>query len=538
MKIQVYTSCSINYLPKARVLAQSLKRRTPNSRITLLLNDRYTGLIDTDNEPFDEVLTPLDMGYSKGWIFQHNVMELCTAVKGRFLFESMEKGEADFYAYLDPDCYVFNDLTIVSDYLGEASIGLVPHILRPETTDIGVELTEISVAEHGTYNFGHLFVRPDKNGKAFADWWMRRLDKFCFDDKERGLFTDQRWGDMVPALFDGVKVLRVPNLDVASWNLAGRTIAQKHKDDETSFSVDGYPLVTYHFSGTGPSGTHFRIRNIFDAGNGAVAEIERIYEEAIQRCGQSTFEHIEFSWGFFEDNTLVPATARKLYRKHADLQETFPDPYEISGTKLSYKSWLKSNRPGVVDGLVVERGRLREAFEALFDSEYYLSTYPEVKEQCVRGAFDDAMHHYITVGSRLFYNPNKYFNSNYYYRGARYIEGYSLSDRSGDAAGTLLWHYLTVGITNGVEPVPYFNSAYYLRVHPDVYRAFINGNILVPLQHYMQYGDKEARLTCEEFNGVNYLQQNTQAAKMVAGGQALGPIDAFIQLNPYWGYDF
>src|SRR3546814_7712438 len=113
-----------------------------------------------------------------------------------------------------------SDLLAAADGdLGDASIGLVRHILTVETTDIGVQMTEMSVTEHGIYNLGHRVVRPDENGRAVARWWADRLDKYCFDDKTIGLFTDQRWMDLVPATFEGVKILRVPNMDVASWNI-------------------------------------------------------------------------------------------------------------------------------------------------------------------------------------------------------------------------------------------------------------------------------------------------------------------------------
>src|SRR3546814_5903340 len=80
----------------------------------------------------------------------------------------------------------------------------------------------MSVTEHGIYNLGHLFVRPDENGRALARWWADRLDKYCFDDNTIGLFTDQRWMDLVPANFVCFKILRVPNMYVDSWNIGGR----------------------------------------------------------------------------------------------------------------------------------------------------------------------------------------------------------------------------------------------------------------------------------------------------------------------------
>src|SRR3546814_9484064 len=166
---------------------------------------------------------PHDLGYSRAVVFQHNVMELCTGVKGRALQRLMQdESDADLFVYLDPDVYVYNDLAAADGYLGDSSIGLVPHILTVETTDIGVQMTEMSVTEHGIYNLGHLFVRPDEHGRALARWWADRLDKYCFADNTFGLFTDQRCMDLVPDTFEGVKILQVPHLDVASRYFCAR----------------------------------------------------------------------------------------------------------------------------------------------------------------------------------------------------------------------------------------------------------------------------------------------------------------------------
>ncbi len=37
-------------------------------------------------------------------------------------------------------------------------------------------------------------------------------------------FTDQRWCDLVPSLFDRVHIERDPGYNVASWNLSTRRI--------------------------------------------------------------------------------------------------------------------------------------------------------------------------------------------------------------------------------------------------------------------------------------------------------------------------
>ncbi len=95
MKISVYTSCALNYLPKARVLAESLACVEPRASLTLCFNDVPPDWLDPATEPFDRIWLPEDLGYDPGWIFQHNVMELCTAVKDRALMRLIEQDEAD-----------------------------------------------------------------------------------------------------------------------------------------------------------------------------------------------------------------------------------------------------------------------------------------------------------------------------------------------------------------------------------------------------------------------------------------------------------
>jgi hypothetical protein len=531
MKISVYTSCSLNYLPKARVLAESLANVEPTASLTLCLNDIAPDWLDRRTEPFDRIWLPEDLGYDPGWIFQHNVMELCTAVKGRALMRLIAEDEADLIVYLDPDVMVYNPLSLIDGYLGDASIGLVPHILAPEDTEIGVELTEISVAAHGTYNLGHLILRPDERGRRFAQWWTDRLDRYCFDDRQRGLFTDQRWVDLAPAIFDGVKILKVPNLDVASWNLARRTIAQNQPGDTASFTVDDYPLVTYHFSGTGPTGTHRRIREIFAPSSGAVAEIERHYEAAIARHGQARLEHRPPGFDFFDDGTPITPAARRLYRQHADLREAFPNPFTCPPAQKNFRDWLREKRPGAIGGLRLAQHRLDAAYADLFDAGYYLATYPEAADAIAAGDFTDALDHYQRIGSRRFHDPNAFFVSSFYHEQALAHDPWPLSAHAGAREGTLLWHYLTIGLPAGLEPIEFFDSRWYLAQNPDFAVAFRLGLASTPLAHFLRNGSREGRDPGPDFQCGAYLEATPPARGLADQGGAHGAFGALVRLG-------
>ena len=531
MSYSVFTSCSINYLPKARVLAESLRHHQPDARLTLLLCDIAPDWLDLGQEPFHRIWQPVDLGYDRAWIFQHNVMELCTAVKGRALVRLIEEEEADLHLYFDPDVQVFHPLAPIADYLGDGSIGLVPHVLRPEECDIGVRLTEMSVTEHGIYNLGHLILRPDDNGRAFAKWWADRLDRYCFDDRERGLFTDQRWVDLAPAIFDGVRILRQPNLDVASWNLAGRTIRQNQPGDAHSFTVDGQPLITYHFSGTGANGAHRRVREIFDPGNAATAEIERAYEATIARHGQAKLSGREPAFDRFDDGTPITAEARKLYRRHTDLQDAFPDPFETSTETLTYQTWLRRNRPGAIDGIALDPLRLARAFDDLFDADYYLAQHPDAVIAIEAGRYDDALDHYYRVGSRLLLDPNEFFVSSYYHDRAGYHDRHTLRGRAGTRENTLLWHYLVTGLPNAIEPIEFFDSRWYLDQNEDLMAAFRLGQISTPLAHFLKFGSREGRDPGPRFRAQDYLKAEPRARELSDGTGVRGGFGALVRLG-------
>ena len=82
-----YTSININYLPKARVLAKSVKHYCKDAKFSLVFSDRLPDEIQAEQEPFDEIITVQELGIPVKnldfWIYEHTVVELCTAVKGQ-----------------------------------------------------------------------------------------------------------------------------------------------------------------------------------------------------------------------------------------------------------------------------------------------------------------------------------------------------------------------------------------------------------------------------------------------------------------------
>src|SRR3546814_11571915 len=93
--------------------------------------------------------------------------------------------------------------------------------------------------------------------------------------------------------------------------------------------------------------------------------------------------------------------------------------------------------------------RVEQAFDDLFDSDYYLMRYPEVQDAVIHGRYESALDHYIHEGSNLLHDPYDIVVSRSYLEQAKYLDGFSLRKLPRSKQSTLLWHSLTVRLPLG-----------------------------------------------------------------------------------------
>jgi hypothetical protein len=151
-------ACTIiarNYLPYARVLAESFAEHHPGERFTTLILDAADDL----DEPFD-VLTPYEIGIEPDELHRmamiYDLKELATAVKPWLLRTLLDNG-ADVSVYFDPDIAIYQPLDDIGVLAQEHSIVLTPHTIDPIPDD-GC-LPDYSMIMHaGIYNLGFIAV--------------------------------------------------------------------------------------------------------------------------------------------------------------------------------------------------------------------------------------------------------------------------------------------------------------------------------------------------------------------------------------------
>lgn len=342
--VHVFTSAALNYIPKVRILFSSIRRHHPDWKLHLLLADQLPDDFDLKSEPFDEITSVADLGIDawKGWAFCHTITELATAIKPWMLAQLLDKcAVKDKVLYLDPDTVIFSPLTDILEALDDASIVLTPHQTSPESSLAAIIDNEICSLKHGIYNLGFIGVSNTPIGKAFARWWAERTYYFCRDDIPNGLFTDQRWIDLVPAFFEDVAIMRSTRHNVATWNITTRHLS-KREDGE--FLVDGEPLGFYHFTGF-DSGAHGIMASKNGGNNPALHQLVDWYRDKIKPLGNDPLTHCSWHFGSFESGSSILPAQRIIYRLRRDLQIAFPDPFAAGGFENWWLSQAKREYP-------------------------------------------------------------------------------------------------------------------------------------------------------------------------------------------------
>lgn len=362
--IYVFTSAAWNYLPKSQMLAKSVKEFIPSSRMVLALPDRMTEDVDVGRYGFDEVIplteSLVDRPCYDGWVFSHSIVELATAIKPYVLCELLKRADCEAVIYFDPDIVLFSRLDdLLSEFEGN-SILLCPHVTKPEVNYQSILDNEIGGLLNGVYNFGFVGVKNSSEGNAFAKWWRDRCGEWCYDDVAHGVFTDQKWNDLVPGLFDGVKVLRNPRFDVATWNTTRRRFSGSWAD---GFRVDDQPLGFYHFTGF-DSGAH-EIMLTRSLAPGVQRQLTDWYKGELERAAKDPLCQREWAYANYLDGAPIPKKHRRMFRSDRGVYEFFANPFDVTGN--SYRAWY-----------------IREIEGTLRDEEMTRARYAEIASECMR----------------------------------------------------------------------------------------------------------------------------------------------------------
>jgi len=116
--------------------------------------------------------------------------------------------------YLDNDIYFHGNPEVIWSELNTACMLLTPHRYpsNPQDRQNWLEAN----FRVGLYNAGFLAVSAA--AIPALEWWASCCLYRCEKNYWRGLFDDQKYLDLIPVKYDGVKVLKHAGCNVAGWN--------------------------------------------------------------------------------------------------------------------------------------------------------------------------------------------------------------------------------------------------------------------------------------------------------------------------------
>jgi glycosyltransferase involved in cell wall biosynthesis len=342
----ICTIASKNYLAHVRTLAESFRRHHPDIPVYMLLVDRLDGRYDPEAEPFTTVsLDDLTIRNLPGFCFQYTILELNTAVKPFLLEFLFERHGLHRLLYFDPDIKFYAPVRALLDALDSASAVLIPHLTAPLTDE--AKPNELDILRAGAYNLGFLGLAQGPATTNLLRWWQQKLYAACLVDFEAGLFTDQRWMDLAPGMFEGVSIFRAPGYDVAYWNLQHQRLECR----DGRYLANAEPLRFFHFSGFNPADreaiskhqNRYRLHDV-----PCLPELFQDYEDDLKHRGYEQVKGWPYAFANFDDGTPIPEIAREVYREMGAAAEQFGDPFRTGPG--SFFEWLNQPAEGTGRG--------------------------------------------------------------------------------------------------------------------------------------------------------------------------------------------
>lgn len=324
----ICTIIAKNYLPYARCLVNSFLEQHPDGRAFVLLVDDPAGYFDPEQEEFTTIRVE-DIGIPQFWVmaFRYTLLELSTAVKPFFLEYLFQHYGFEKVCYFDPDIYFYEPVDEIWNLLDEYGVVLTPHLTG--FLDDDHNPNELAILRSGTYNLGFIGLSRYSELERLLHWWQGKLTKHCVIALDKGLFVDQRWVDLVPAIFSSVYILRDPGYNVAYWNLYHREM----QIENGKYTVEGVPLKFFHFSGFSPDQTRLISKHQDRFHFKDLPHLQPLFA-GYRKCLISNDYYICKDWSYTYNyynvtGVRIPDAARTLWR---ELESSDPswNPFDLS----------------------------------------------------------------------------------------------------------------------------------------------------------------------------------------------------------------
>lgn len=165
-----------------------------------------------------------------------NVAEYCWTLTPCLLWHVLERAPTiQSITYLDADLYFYSPVEPLLDEIGDASIAIIEHRFTARLQHLEV---------NGRFCVEWVGFRRDEAGMACLALWRAQCLEWCYARLEDDRMGDQKYLDAWPNRYQSVHVIQHAGAGLAPWNFDRYRFGHMPNGD---FSVDGAPLIFYHF---------------------------------------------------------------------------------------------------------------------------------------------------------------------------------------------------------------------------------------------------------------------------------------------------
>jgi glycosyltransferase involved in cell wall biosynthesis len=342
----VLSICTFNHAHYARTLFESIRPFHPDLALVLVVADaERLGFPDV---PGVRMVSPRELGaidfpYAA---LKYSATDLCCALKPLALRWLMATSAVRSVVYLDSDICVYAPLDRLLEAAARHRAVVLPHVREPlpnperfwERPSLG------DLAYAGVLNAGVFTLSADEEGRRFVDTWSRLVTGPGAFLNTLGGQWEQNSFNWITAFLEGLHVLRDPAYNVAYWNLHERSLRDKSLDDEVPrWTVDGQPLVCFHFSGYSLDeplslSRHDGRYSLFHMPS--LARLVEDYASRLRDNGADRYRRVEYGFGRFVDGTRIDPRMRRIFQEEEAFLKREADPWTAAGQEYYCEALL------------------------------------------------------------------------------------------------------------------------------------------------------------------------------------------------------
>jgi hypothetical protein len=199
-----------------------------------------------------------------------NTDKLRWSLKPILLQYILQEKEIAEVMYLDNDLCFYQSPQAIWDALAGSAMLITPH--RYPANPLKEQNWLEANFRVGLYNAG--FIATNQKAAQALDWWAAACRYRCEKNYYRGLFDDQKYLDLIPVMFDEIKVFKHPGCNLAGWNLHACQLSFVGN----KFLVNEQDLIFVHFN-------PFTIAGFENSTDMVVKDILQAYSTQLHKSG-------------------------------------------------------------------------------------------------------------------------------------------------------------------------------------------------------------------------------------------------------------